>query len=1223
MVPNLSLHQAYMRLQCKLVCLVLFMVLRQPSATGLEIAATGFLLLTPPALKGNLSSNNVLQTAERLHTGQISVPHSYVVIGDDVFAATSSGLIVNVAPCRPVVIANLRPRGCRTLQECGHPVSIRRSTENLLIVLDAYRGVFEVHPVTGVIRKLFDSGAFVNGRRCVYLNDLVIMKDGTIVVSDSSRRFDYAHEFWIRFEGRADGRLIGFSPVTGLSKEILSGLAYPTGLELSSNGQALLVSEASRARILRLDLRKDKFFQKSYVNINLPGMPEHIRRTDRGTYWVALSYPRFRGEPSALDQYSNKAASRNYMAVRSTSHELQRLFKKQGLAVELDEAGRIMRSIHDPSGLKVGEAVEVREFIGVLYVGTRSQQAAVRVVGPPNELTVDSLVQVLRGRCKVADDKIQATKESIEQQLQRASTQKPQENSANLPLVTPVPPYTHSSQLPKSETPQRIINLQSLSRGLSRLQKALLSVTVLNKKVSHTVKPPDAKYEQKEKFVPPTTEQITPIHQPPLVTDNRQIGPSPSTQPPVKEPYFPQNISAPQRIEGTLRVEFSHNSVSPRTVSAPPNAIHSFHFSNHAVLIQQPQGTSTGYSSESQQGVYRDKPQETSIGYSSGSQQGVYSSKPQDTSVGYSSVSQQDVPLKLPQETFAVNISQPQQGAQNQKPQETFAVNISQPQQGAQNQKPQETFAVYGSQPQQGAQNQKPQETFAVYGSQPQQGAQNQKPQETFAVNISQPQQSAQNQKPQETFAVYGSQPQQGAQNQKPQETFAVYGSQPQQGAQNQKPQETFAVYGSQPQQGAQNQKPQETFAVYGSQPQQDAQNQKLQETSVVYPSGPQQIVPGQKSQETLPPKPQDVFSQKPQETYALGPQQDSFNQKPQERYMGYSSGPQQGVFSQKPQETFIGYPSVPQQSESSYTETSYDPLHIPVKQPSANLIPVSSTGTPTFHQMESVTQTPPEVTTEVGGFMGFLGNSDSQNEATSSRYYSFQQDFGPLSDPGFYGQIEPAINTNNGASQRKHQFLPGMEPVVNFEQLPIPLDQIPNTDQTSPVNQSRVRASSSAAEMTVNSLKPRGHKRPNMNLQDISMKDAVEIQNMQMFHPTDRPELFIQQQNPAVGKISTTLQENAQPFANEMQQFHRTSLGQGGNEEYANIQGGPFQAQEPQAQQNQQHSQNINTIGHGRVGSSTAVGVDRSISNVAANTQVELVDPSTPLHQSFSNGSF
>lgn len=699
--------------------------------------------------------------------------------------------------------------------------------------------------------------------------------------------------------------------------------------------------------------------------------------------------------------------------------------------------------------------------------------------------------------------------------------------------------------MPKTETP-RMINLQSLSRGLSRLQKALLGVTVLNKKVSHTVKPPDATYKQKEKFVPPTTQQITPIHQPPLVTDNHQTGPSPSTQAPEKEPYFPQNSSAPQRIEGTLRVEFSHNSVSPPTVSAPPNAIHSFHFSNHAVLIQQPQETSIGYSSNSQQGVYSDKPQETSIGYSSGSQQGVYSSKPQDTSVGYSSSSQRDVPLK----------------------------------------KPQETFAVYSSQPQQGAQNKKPQETLAGYSG-------------------------------------YSSQPQQDTQKQKPQETIAGYSSQPQQDTQNQKPQETFTGYASQPQQNAQNQKPQETFAANTSQPQQDVQNQKPQETSVVYPSGLQLIVPGQKSQETFPPKPQEVFSQKPQDTYALGPQQDSFNQKSQERYNGYSSGPQQGVFSQKPQETFIGYPSLPQQSEASYTETSYDPFHIPVKQPFANMIPISSTRTPRFHQIEAVTQTPPEVTTEVGGFMGFMGNSDSQNEATSSRYYSFQQDLGPLSDPGFYGQIEPIVNTNNGASQHKHQFLPGMEPVVNFEQLPIPLDQIPNTDQTSPVNQSRTRASSSAADMAVNSLKTRGHKRPNINLQDISMKDAVEIQNMQMFHPTDRPELFIQQQNQAVGKTATTLQENAQPFANDMQQFHRPSLGQGANEEYANIQGDQFQAQEPQAQQSQQNSQNTNTTGHGRVGSSTSVGVDRAISHVASNTQVELVDPSTPLHQSFSNGSF
>lgn len=85
---------------------------------------------------------------------------------------------------------------------------------------------------------------------------------------------------------------------------------------------------------------------------------------------------------------------KSHICQRRTMEELQLLSKRWGLAVELDETGKIRRSIHDPSGLRVSEVLEVTEYIGVFYVGTRAQHAAVRVVGAPSELNVDSLVQV-------------------------------------------------------------------------------------------------------------------------------------------------------------------------------------------------------------------------------------------------------------------------------------------------------------------------------------------------------------------------------------------------------------------------------------------------------------------------------------------------------------------------------------------------------------------------------------------------------------------------------------------------------------------------------------------------------------------------------------------------------------------------------------------------------------------------------------------------------------
>ncbi|XP_059148865.1 mucin-2-like isoform X2 [Physella acuta] len=264
---------------------------------------------------------------------------------------------------------------------------------------------------------MFDSGTFVSGRASIYLHDMVSLQDGTIIISDSSPTYDYLNDFWIRFEGRPDGRLLGFNPSNGQAKEILSGLAYPTGLELTSDKQALLVAEAGRARILRIELSKDKFFQKSNFNGNLPGMPEHIRRSNRGTYWVGLTYARFHGETSVMDQYSNMASSRNFLARRRTMEQLRMMYNQRGLAVEMDEAGRVLASMHDSIGLKVKDVLEVMEHEGVAYVGTRGQNAVIRVIKSQNDLTITSVVQVLRGRCKIQEDKVSLAKSNLEQQI--------------------------------------------------------------------------------------------------------------------------------------------------------------------------------------------------------------------------------------------------------------------------------------------------------------------------------------------------------------------------------------------------------------------------------------------------------------------------------------------------------------------------------------------------------------------------------------------------------------------------------------------------------------------------------------------------------------------------------------------------------------------------------------------------------------------------------------
>ncbi|XP_055891349.1 mucin-2-like [Biomphalaria glabrata] len=466
---------------------VLILLTSMPLVRNVEINAASFQLPAPPFLTGNLASNNVLTQAERLHEGVVGTPGSFVMHGDAIYTITRDGMVVNIAPCRPLVVATLAPRGCQAPKECGFLISIQMNADNMLVVLDAYRGLYEVNPKTGSSRLIYDAKSLVNGRPSIYLNDIVFMPGGTIIMSDSSPTFDYANEFWIRFEGRPDGRLLGFHPGNGQVKEILAGLAYPTGLEITTDGQALLVAEAGRARILRLELAKEKFFQKSVFTENLPGMPEHIRRTKRGSYWVGLTYPRYQGEVSIMDQYSNSPTSRNFLAKRRPVDQLILMYTRKGIAVELDVTGNVVSSIQDADGLRVKDVCEVVESDGVLYVGTRDQNVVLRVIKSAVDLTVGTSLQVLRSRCQFIDNQFNAAKAALEQQFSsRKGTLEQSQFLASMltsnSFGAMLQNYIQQQQIahaanakpPNSLIASRSNRLASIRQGLAHLQNTLL-----------------------------------------------------------------------------------------------------------------------------------------------------------------------------------------------------------------------------------------------------------------------------------------------------------------------------------------------------------------------------------------------------------------------------------------------------------------------------------------------------------------------------------------------------------------------------------------------------------------------------------------------------------------------------------------------------------------------------------------------------------------------------
>ncbi|CAG5118684.1 unnamed protein product, partial [Candidula unifasciata] len=267
-----------------------------------------------------------------------------------VYTVTADRKVVDIARCIPKVIADLTTPRCTTIATCGYLTSIRVGRDGQLLVLDAYRGLFQVNPITGAVRQLYSSTNAIGGRVPRYLNDMVQTPDGIIFMSDSSDRYDVANDMYIIMSGAPTGRIIALNPVTAATIEVLRDvLVYPNGLELTADGTGLLISETGRARIVLMSLLASTYKQISIFAANLPGLPGNIRRSARGTFWVGLSLVRHSGIPNSMDMFSNNPAARSRTVATVDQNTIKSYFPRYGLLVELDFIGRIIGSLHDPT----------------------------------------------------------------------------------------------------------------------------------------------------------------------------------------------------------------------------------------------------------------------------------------------------------------------------------------------------------------------------------------------------------------------------------------------------------------------------------------------------------------------------------------------------------------------------------------------------------------------------------------------------------------------------------------------------------------------------------------------------------------------------------------------------------------------------------------------------------------------------------------------------------
>uniref|UniRef100_A0A8C9U973 Zgc:194209 n=1 Tax=Scleropages formosus TaxID=113540 RepID=A0A8C9U973_SCLFO len=333
----------------------------------------------PPALEGPLAVNSRLQQGRRLFVGQLKGPESFTADQEgNVYTGTVDGKLWRIHEDTLHFITQMGENipECGSSQDfepvCGRPHGLRLDRHGQLIVADSYLGLFQVNPWTGEKTLLLSSKEGADGIPFGFLNGLEISRNGTVFFTDSSSRWGRRHVRYEVIETNHLGRLLAYNPETGDVSTLLDSLYMPNGIAFSPDEDFVLVAETSIGRILRFWLKGPKAGTKEILMNNMPGYPDNIRVSDRGTFLVGITTIRFPGRllPPFLDLIGPYPAFKRFMMKVVPVNWYSILLPKYGLVLELGPNGELLGSLHDPDGSLTWAVSDVFQHGERIYLGS-------------------------------------------------------------------------------------------------------------------------------------------------------------------------------------------------------------------------------------------------------------------------------------------------------------------------------------------------------------------------------------------------------------------------------------------------------------------------------------------------------------------------------------------------------------------------------------------------------------------------------------------------------------------------------------------------------------------------------------------------------------------------------------------------------------------------------------------------------------------------------------
>lgn len=291
-----------------------------------------------PDYRGEFAQNSALAAAQLIPLNGIEGPEDIAANsrGELFFSAHDGGIYRYHNDGRIEAFVNTG----------GRPLGLSFGAEDNLLIADAYLGLVRVTP-SGIITVLTTQAAGIPIR---YADDVDVAADGMIYFTDASTKFGAKENGGTLpaslldiMEHGGHGRILRYDPSTGLTEEVLSGLQFANGIEVSHDSDYLLFIETGKYRVLKYWLTGPR---QGYIEIiadNLPGFPDNINKSSDGHYWVGLVSPR-NAMLDALGPYP-----RVRMMVQRLPSILRPKAEDYGHLLKISGEGEVLLSLQEPN----------------------------------------------------------------------------------------------------------------------------------------------------------------------------------------------------------------------------------------------------------------------------------------------------------------------------------------------------------------------------------------------------------------------------------------------------------------------------------------------------------------------------------------------------------------------------------------------------------------------------------------------------------------------------------------------------------------------------------------------------------------------------------------------------------------------------------------------------------------------------------------------------------